>query len=272
MDEDKGLGEKIAEKIWPYRKNLAKFSKIPLLGNVMEGILHSDKDGAIRLPKNEVVQVNEYIESPENVALPSKVAEHFVREACYIFKMDFCICRRSNQCDDYPIDLGCLFLGEAAKDIAPKYGEPVSEEEALEHLEECREAGLIHLVGRVRLDAVALDVNPEAKLMTLCSCCPCCCITDIFSKGSDSIGERFSKMPGINVNVTGECLECGTCVDICPMDAIEIEDGEAKIGEECRGCGRCVDVCPNDAIELTIEDSEFFRKSIKRIENKVDVS
>ncbi len=46
------------------------------------------------------------------------------------------------------------------------------------------------------------------------------------------------------------CTACGTCVDECPVGAIELDD-VAKVDEElCTDCRACVKVCPNDAISL----------------------
>ncbi len=114
----------IIEKLFPYRFTLARITKIPILGSFVENFAFGEEDELIYLPKKEVVDVNEYVEPPESMALPSQVVEHFIREADFHWKMDFCICRKSNQCEDYPIDYGCLFLGEAAKDISPEYGKP----------------------------------------------------------------------------------------------------------------------------------------------------
>lgn len=262
---------KIIKELFPHRRKIAKFTKIPLFGKIVENLVFEEEDELIYLTKNEVVQVNEYIESPESITLPSEVVKHFIKKANFIWKMDFCICRKSNECENYPKDLGCLFMGEAAKKISPEYGHPVSEKEALEHLEKCREAGLVHMIGRNKLDMVWLDVEPGGKLLSVCNCCPCCCIGNLVPDGSARLGEKYQKMPGVEVSVTDECVGCGTCSDICFVDAIKVEDGKAKIGEECKGCGRCVDICPNDAIKLTVEDSEFLEKSIKRIEKRVDV-
>ena len=48
-----------------------------------------------------------------------------------------------------------------------------------------------------------------------------------------------------------KCTGCGTCIDACPLSAIELQDGLAVIDEEtCGECGACVDVCPEEAISI----------------------
>ncbi len=48
-----------------------------------------------------------------------------------------------------------------------------------------------------------------------------------------------------------KCEGCGDCVDVCPTEAIVIEDGKAVINEEdCADCGACEPVCPTSAITL----------------------
>ncbi len=46
-----------------------------------------------------------------------------------------------------------------------------------------------------------------------------------------------------------ECTGCETCVDVCPVEAIELVDGVAVIDqEECTECLTCLDECPVEAI------------------------
>ena len=41
------------------------------------------------------------------------------------------------------------------------------------------------------------------------------------------------------------------CLEVCPMDAIDLEETTALVNEErCIGCGVCANNCPEDAIEL----------------------
>ncbi|HBH49557.1 MAG TPA: ferredoxin [Bacteroidales bacterium] len=45
------------------------------------------------------------------------------------------------------------------------------------------------------------------------------------------------------------CTGCGACVDVCPTEAIIIEDGKAIIiGDDCTNCRACESECPVEAI------------------------
>ncbi len=47
------------------------------------------------------------------------------------------------------------------------------------------------------------------------------------------------------------CLGLGTCVSVCPFDALEMKDGFPHVIEEkCVACGKCVEACPRNLIEL----------------------
>lgn len=50
---------------------------------------------------------------------------------------------------------------------------------------------------------------------------------------------------------TEKCTGCGECVEVCPLDAIEVQEELAVVNEdECSDCGSCVDVCPSEAITV----------------------
>ena len=50
--------------------------------------------------------------------------------------------------------------------------------------------------------------------------------------------------------INEECINCGACEPVCPVEAIA-EKGELRAidPEKCTDCGACVDQCPVDAIK-----------------------
>ena len=48
---------------------------------------------------------------------------------------------------------------------------------------------------------------------------------------------------------SNKCVGCGDCVDVCPVNAIEIIDGKSVIdAEKCIGCELCIRSCTYNAI------------------------
>ena len=262
----------LVKKYFPGRFSFARFTKLPVVGRMIDYGLF-EGDDIMYLPKDNVIRIDEAISEPEQTVLPSQVVEHFIEKANYHWIMNFCICRDASHCRSHPIDLGCLFLGEAVLEISPEQGRLVSREEARTHVRRCREAGLVHLIGRNKLDTVWLGAQPGNKLLTICNCCPCCCLWTMLPDLDPSIGCKITRMPSVVVAVTEDCVGCELCAEaVCFVDAIHMEDGRAAIGDACRGCGRCVEICPVDAIELEVDPDRFLRESIERVSPLVDVT
>lgn len=56
---------------------------------------------------------------------------------------------------------------------------------------------------------------------------------------------------GWNVSVDADkCVGCGECVDVCPVEVYELNDGKSVPvhDDECLGCESCVEVCEANAI------------------------
>jgi NAD-dependent dihydropyrimidine dehydrogenase PreA subunit len=50
-----------------------------------------------------------------------------------------------------------------------------------------------------------------------------------------------------------KCEGCEECVDVCPVEVFEMEDGKSVVAneDECLGCESCLEVCEHDAISVT---------------------
>lgn len=54
------------------------------------------------------------------------------------------------------------------------------------------------------------------------------------------------------------CLGFGTCVQVCPFDAIHVVNGVAVVDKEmCKACGKCIEACPKHLISLIPYDAKY---------------
>lgn len=61
------------------------------------------------------------------------------------------------------------------------------------------------------------------------------------------------KIKSIKIDV-GECDLCGTCVGVCPTDAIELKESTVKIiNDKCTKCQHCFWICPISAVKIVEE-------------------
>jgi len=249
-----------------HRDILLKSLNVPWLGPAIKRAM--DQKGTVftYIPVNKGIEVN------GSVALPIAIAEHFIQEASHRVILSFCPCRRSMSCSNFDASLGCLFLGEGAREInTPAVGKSASVDEAIDHLNRAVNFGLVPVVGKVKFDAAYLGVKKHHRLMTICFCCSCCCLARGIHYAPKDVRDVMVKLEGVEVRNAGECLGCGACVEVCIFKQRRIVDGKAVTGEECKGCGRCASVCPNDVIEVRVHNPEYIRQCIDRISAFVDI-
>jgi len=256
-------------------KERFKLARLARRSKIFKRMIHKlffEGDDIQVLPRDETINLNVKVNPPSFSPLPSQVLKEMISKSRYIFKMDFCICRVSSDCRDYPHELGCIFLGKGANRIPGKVGRLVSKEEAIRHIEECEKAGLVHIIGRNKIDTVWLNTGPKEELLSICNCCPCCCLWKMIPDLPDELAESMTPMSGVKLEFIQEnCIGCGNCLEKCFVKAIKIKNGKAQIDNRlCKCCGRCAMECENNAIRVLM-DHDAVKRAIERLEPLVDV-
>ena len=75
---------------------------------------------------------------------------------------------------------------------------------------------------------------------------------------------------GENYMVSDQCVGCGACVRVCPVNNIVMVDGKPDFGHECQQCMACIQWCSCKAIDY--ENKAFKRKRYHHPEiNRTDM-
>jgi len=189
--------------------------------------------------------------SPEHRVLPYDHVSGIIEDG-QSFMVSDCICKKEQRLLDkgceHPLEVCLIVLPLPGVFDDPAFGRSISKQEAYAVLEKANEAGLVHMTA-----------NLESGHSFICNCCGCCCMA---LKGMTKLGVLDVVNSDFYAQVDSEvCTSCDMCADnVCQVDAIaEQEDTYRVDRSRCLGCGHCVDVCPVDAIELLrkpLEDRE----------------
>ncbi|MGC8659734.1 MAG: 4Fe-4S binding protein [Desulfomonilaceae bacterium] len=199
------------------------------------------------------VPVGKAIKPDLQAVLPVQFLEQIITNARRI-AVAHCPCRVSYRmvgkgCD-HPTEV-CIKFDDLADFVIDRgLARELTAEEALDVIRLTEEAGLVHFVD-----------NCEGQIKHNCNCCGCACW---------NVGNiRRRKIPRdlimatyfIRVTDQESCSGCGECATICPVEAVQMEDGLPVIGSDwCIGCGVCATVCPTGAVVLEVRED---RVSVK---------
>ncbi|MHA1623634.1 MAG: 4Fe-4S binding protein [Promethearchaeota archaeon] len=198
--------------------------------------------------KDIKIEINQEIDSPEEKILPKQDVTEIIKSFEDI-AVGHCFCRQHQALLGHPCEYNapievCFTLGKSARFTSEHgFARMISQEEALKLIEDSAEAGLVHKV-----------YHPQGNISkdetSICNCCKDCCGTfNLWKKGTMPMINWSNYLSNIDQDL---CIGCGTCVERCPTDAIELNDnGKAERNPDiCIGCGVCAHFCPEGAISL----------------------
>ncbi len=150
-----------------------------------------------------------------------------------------CVCRQSadlegEACSTSSTHETCLSIGGSLR-----AGRRISRDEVLE------------IMNRAEREGHVLQPQNSQEPGYVCCCCRDCCEV---LRNARKLPRPADAIPSAYQAVVdaARCTACRRCVQRCPMDAITVSDGLARIDEaRCIGCGLCATTCPESAITLT---------------------
>ena len=246
--------------IWEFQLNNMTQDNIKLYEKYyQEGLVPSrrnQKIGGFR-----VIPIEEEIEGSTEIEPYEKVSQ--IIDSNTRFAVAECICRKErrmagNGCDK--LLEACMSFGPAADFyIENGLGREISKKEARQILQKAEEDGLIHCSS-----------NTAGNKTFICNCCGCCCkvLTQVTKYGNPQAVARSNYYATKDQET---CTTCGTCVERCQVNAIQIENDYTVIDRDrCIGCGLCVSTCPTGSITMVHkspqEASAIFSSSIEMLQ------
>jgi Pyruvate/2-oxoacid:ferredoxin oxidoreductase delta subunit len=229
-----------------YRTGLfcIRLSRVPVIGWPVGKIVGGRNLKVITVPMGLKLQ-------SESAILPADAARRLVESASYIAGLNVCICRESHKCKDYPVDDGCMFLGEGARTIRHTGARELTKEEALGRLDRAKRLGLVNNIIWSSNEMKILGAD-QKRTVELCSCCPCCCLMFKTRDGSRAFMDSFKGFGVCKVVNADECTHCTNCERACPFRAIRASrQSEPYIDVSiCKGCGRCEMACKHEVLKV----------------------
>lgn len=230
---------------------LTKFkpTEMMLRGAAKLGGTHNTKGVAIPVHVDLDVQDN-------MVHPPVELVKEAIRESEYRVIMNNCVCREMDQCKNYPLDIGCMFLGRTAEVcVEHKSGHEATVEECLNHVDRAIAAGLSIGAYWVEFEQYAWGFQDETfpDFIAFCFCCPCCCHAIKFENlAGGELRHIMYQSSGYRCEpIEYKCIGCGSCVKKCPRGFLKLGSrGVIEVNEHCAGCGLCLNACPQKALHV----------------------
>ena len=247
--------EKVARAILNYFdsvKSLINRTGVRSLVNMVYKMMGANWRVVSFEPKNKEtkdIKMDESLEVPETKVLTSKTVDDLIEEYGNDnnLAVTHCLCRIAHKIQDDPCRLDLpeeahIWVGKFADHFVNNgLGRRITKDEALAITKEVREKGGVHEVMHYHMNVKDLD-------LALCSCCWDCC-TSLGGYNRCLLPVALNSDYIARIIDISKCKGCGTCVKICPVEAISLNDNKAVHDEKlCIGCGLCEFHCPEELV------------------------
>ena len=196
-------------------------------------------------PRFRVLTVSEEVEYEKEIIPIEEVYK--IIDKWDDFAIIPCPCRQRKEVegireckDKYPIH-NCTLFGPYAKAVLEMNDPDIksaTREDIRKLTREASEVGLVHCTD-----------NQAENTTILCACCECCCgmiggLTRLDNPRALASANFISKVD------EELCVACGTCLERCKFDAIEVNNKAEIDPDKCVGCGLCAVTCPENALSM----------------------
>ena len=154
----------------------------------------------------------------------------------------------------------CLKYDELAEFVIAKgLARQISKDEAFGILTACEKEGLVHMVD-----------NAQGQIKHTCNCCGHYCWNVGIIRRRKVPRDMLMAVYFIRETDRDECIGCGACADICPVDAVAMVDGRAEVDPNwCIGCGVCAVSCPAGVISIKRRVQDRSPESFADLHNRI---
>jgi ferredoxin len=216
-------------------KLVLNYFKVPITQKIYGGVQtksfkYSPANMSIEIPMQGVMP-NEQIGPIVDAASKIAVAHCPCRMSAKILGRTDChhsleVCVKYDEMAEFVIDRGL------AREI--------SKDEAHQIMENSEKEGLVHMVD-----------NAQGQIKHTCNCCGHYCWNVGIIRRRKVPRDQLMAVYFIRETELEECIGCGACADICPVNAVNMVADKPRLDPDwCIGCGVCAIQCPAGVISI----------------------
>ena len=228
----KGKQDDTAKKM---AKLVLNYFKVPITQKIY---------GGVRTKSFKYSPANMSIEIPMQGVMPNEQIGPIVDAATKI-AVAHCPCRMSAKIlgrTDCPHSLEvCVKYDEMAEFVIDRgLARKISSDEAHQIMADSEKEGLVHMVD-----------NSQGQIKHTCNCCGHYCWNVGIIRRRKIPRDQLMAVYFIRDTELDECIGCGACAEICPVDAVEMVEDKPRVDLDwCIGCGVCAIQCPTGVISI----------------------